>query len=306
MGSKLKCLVIGYGSIGRRHARVLDDLGHRIALVSRAKDVDRPRFESISEGIEKWSPDYVVVANDTGLHAATLTQLNQVDFGGITLVEKPLFANSEDFDQKPDGPIFVGYGLRFHPVIHRISEILGDDPIWTLSAYVGQYLPDWRPERDYRHSYSARSEDGGVIRDLAHELDYALLLAGKWQRTVVAGGQISSLEINSEDAVSILVECERCPLVTLHLNYLDRIASRWVLINGPAGTIKANMLNGHLVTVDGEESILIERDEMIRNQHLAVISGEERYLCNFEDALCTQRLIDAAHESIQKSCWVIA
>ncbi len=306
MGSRLKCLVVGYGSIGRRHARVLDDMGHQIALVTGVEDADRTKFDSVGEGIEKWSPDYVVVANDTGLHADTLARLRQVDFRGITLVEKPLFANSRDLGQIPEGPVFVGYGLRFHPVIQRISELVGDNPIWNLTAYVGQYLPDWRPDRDYRQSYSARSDDGGVIRDLSHELDYAQLIAGNWRRTVVAGGHLSSLEIESEDTASMLIECSRCPLVTLHVNYLDRIASRWIAINGPTGTIKADLLKGHMVTDTGEESVIVERDDMIRNQHLAVINLDQKYLCNLEDAMSTLRLIDAAHESMRNSCWVAA
>ena len=40
------------------------------------------------------------------------------------------------------------------------------------------WLPYWRPERDYRESYSARADEGGVLRDLVHELDYAIWAFG--------------------------------------------------------------------------------------------------------------------------------
>lgn len=302
----MKCLVVGYGSIGRRHARVLTEMGHQVALVTRADDATLPVFPAVVRALEHYVPDYVVIANDTRLHGATLRALAEGDYSGTTLVEKPVLARSGEDARLPCGPIFVGYTLRFHPIIDRLWIMLREQRLWTLTAYVGQYLPDWRPQSDYRQSYSARREDGGVVRDLSHELDYAQMLAGQWQRTVAAGGHLSALEIESEDAVSLLAECERCPLVTVHMNYLDRSVARWIVANGEFGTVRADLVEGVLAINGKVEKIAPVRDAMIRDQHVAAMLGDDARLCSYATAMDTLRWIEAAQVSLRDGRWMDA
>lgn len=302
----MKSLVIGYGSIGQRHARVLREMGCSVSLVTRATDTPYDRFDHISHALESVRPDYVVIANDTRLHGETLSALAQSGFSGITLVEKPMLARHDEAIMLPAGRIYVGYTLRFHPLVGKLFAMLSNENLWTLSAYVGQYLPDWRPSQDYRQSYSARRDDGGVLRDLSHELDYAQMLAGIWQTTVAAGGRLSNLEIESEDSVTVLAECKRCKLVTLHMNYLDRSVSRWILVNGAFGTYRADLVKGVFSFNGQEESIKVERDAMIRDQHAAAFGGNDPRLCDHHAALSTLCWIDAAHESIAQQRWVRA
>lgn len=300
----MKCLIIGYGSIGQRHARVLHEMGHDVAIVSQGNNINFPVFRLIVDGVETWKPDYVIIANDTRLHADALEKLAGLGYAGVTLVEKPLASRLDELASMPSGPVFVGYTLRFHPLIQRLSESLCEQPLWTLTAYVGQYLPDWRPDRDYRHSYSARRTDGGVIRDLSHELDYAQVLAGRCKRTMAAGGHLSSLEIESEDAVTLLAEFDRCPLVTIHVNYLDRSPSRWIVANGPMGTLRADLVKGVFALNDEEVCVPVVRDSMIQVQHIAAMNGDLTHLCTLADARYTMQWIDAAHESMRTSNWV--
>lgn len=304
----MKALVIGYGSIGRRHARVLAGMGHAVAFVTRAETIEAPytRYADLAAALIEFAPDYVIVANDTGLHGPTLARLADHAYGGITLVEKPLLVSAQEALRLPAGPVFVGYTLRFHPLFQRLRTLLHEQPIWTLSAYVGQYLPDWRPDSDYRQSYSARAAEGGVVRDLSHELDYLQVLAGTWRRTTALGGHLSTLEIDSEDAASILSQHERCPLVSVHVNYLDRAASRWILANGPFGTLRADLVQG-ILTINGQEERLpLERDMMMRAQHAAVLAGDGDALCTVPQALHTMRWIDAIHRALDTGSWIDA
>lgn len=304
----MKSLVIGYGSIGRRHARVLAGMGHEVGFVTRAASIEAPyaRYGDPAVALAQFVPDYVVIANDTGLHGATLSTLADLGYRGITLVEKPLLADPQEAVRLPSGPVFVGYTLRFHPVFERLQAILQSQPLWTLSAYVGQYLPDWRPDSDYRQSYSARAADGGVVRDLSHELDYLQVLAGNWQRTTAAGGHLSPLVIESEDAVSILSQHAHCPLVSVHLNYLDRSTSRWILANGPFGTVRADLVNGVLSVNGKEEQLPLERDMMLRAQHAAALRGQDARLCTISAAMRTLQWIDAIHLAIAEPRWIDA
>lgn len=301
----MRCLVIGLGSIGQRHARVLGDMGNEVAALSRMPNPPCPGFGDLAGALRSFRPDYVVIANDTGKHAATLDSLAALDYRGVTLVEKPLAASFSELGAIPDGPVFVGYTLRFHPVLLHVAGLLRDQPLWTLTAYCGQFLPDWRPDRDYRQSYSARQDEGGVIRDLSHELDYVQWLAGDWEKTVAAGGRVSTLEIRSEDAASMFAECRRCRAVTIHLNYLDRTASRWIVANGPFGTLRADLVAG-TVSIDGNlRRFDIVRDAMIREQHRAIMSGlGDNAACTLDEARATMQWIDALHLSLAEHRWV--
>ncbi len=301
-----KCLVVGFGSIGQRHARVLRDIGLDVAIVTRADPVEYTAFRTLEQGLAEWQPEYVVIANDTRLHAGSLQRLAQLEYRGITLVEKPLAATVEDLGALPRGPVYVGYCLRFHPLIQNLIDLLEGERVWTFFAYVGQYLPTWRAQGDYRHSYSARAGEGGAIRDLSHELDYAQFLLGQWRRAVVAGGQYSDLEIESEDAASIIIECDRCPLVTIHVNYLDRTPARWIRTNGSFGTVWADLVAGKLAVNDEEKSVIFDRDEMYRRQHLAALANDTQYLCKRDQAMYSLSLVDAAHRSMRESRWISA
>jgi predicted dehydrogenase len=281
-------------------------MGCRVTLVTRSTDVPFPRFSTIAEALVAAGPDYVVIANDTRLHGETLGVLAQCGFSGTSLVEKPMLARHDEACALPVGPLFVGYTLRFHPLISRLFSLLADEPLWTFTAYVGQYLPDWRPDQDYRQSYSARRDDGGVLRDLSHELDYAQMLAGRWRSTVAAGGHTSDLQIDSEDSVTVLAECERCPMVTLHMNYLDRSVSRWIIVNGAFGTYRVDLVKGLFVHNGSKEKVCIDRDAMIRDQHAAAFAATDPRLCTHAAAMSTLCWIDAAHVAMAERRWITA
>jgi predicted dehydrogenase len=300
----MKCLVIGYGSIGRRHAEVLREMGCSVAAVTKRADADIPAYAELAEALDRHAPEYVVIANDTGLHGETLARLAGCGYAGITLVEKPMLADANEPLECPAGPVYIGYTLRFHPVLGGLFERLKGQSLWSLSAYVGQFLPDWRPQRDYRSSYSARRMDGGVVRDLSHELDYAQWLAGRWLSTVASGGHLSALEIESEDAVTVLARTERCELVTIHMNYLDRIASRWVLANGCFGTIRADLVRGTLDVNGAETRFALDRNQMIRAQHAATMAGNDARSCGVPEGMSTVRWVEAIHRSIEQRRWV--
>ena len=86
----MKTLVVGYGSIGSRHARLLTSLGCEVAVVS-SRDIDHPvRYRTLADALS-WKPDYVVIANRTSQHYQTLKELAASGFTGTVLVEKPLF-----------------------------------------------------------------------------------------------------------------------------------------------------------------------------------------------------------------------
>lgn len=301
----MNALVIGYGSIGARHARLLLELGCHTAVVSRREVDFQVPYLDLAEALVAEHPDYVVIANATSRHHDTLLELAQLGYTGTVLVEKPLFSHWAKLPSLPFGKVFVAYNLRFHPIIQRLKSLLEGEVILSVQAYVGQYLPDWRPASDYRASYSANSEQGGgVLRDLSHELDYLTWILGKWERISALGGHLSSLEIASDDIFSLMLVTQSCPIATLQLNYLDRMTRRFVLINTSNHTIEADLIRGTITIDRNSESFTIDRDYTYRAMHNAILFGNTKTLCSLDEGLDTLRLIEAAEQAAKHEKWV--
>ena len=76
-------------------------------------------------------------------------------------MKKPLCVAGQPEDLLIDPDVRVGYQLRFHPAHQWLKQQLGDTHAISVHAYVGQYLPTWRPGQDYRLTESASADAGG-------------------------------------------------------------------------------------------------------------------------------------------------
>lgn len=299
-------LVVGYGSIGARHARILRQLGLYVSVVSGRPIFDGPIYRDLTSALSAKATDYVVIANETARHIDTLESLGRLGFAGTVLIEKPLATSAVSIQAYPFRQLFVAYNLRFHPVLQALARYLANDRVITVQAYAGQYLPDWRPGTDYRTCYSAhKTQGGGVLRDLSHELDYLAWLFGPWKRIAALGGRLGDLEIDSDDAWVVLLEMARCPAVSLQVNYLDRTTRREITVIGASRTYKGDLIAGSLEVNGALESFSLERDMTYREQHRAVIEGRTDQLCGLEDGIAVMELIAGIERSAERGEWIV-
>ncbi|AWK90250.1 hypothetical protein [Azospirillum thermophilum] len=296
-------LVIGQGSIGKRHARLLGELGLEVATVSRRPGGD---FAGIPEALAAGSWDLAVVATETAAHRPALGTLAMKGFTGRVLVEKPLFDHPAPLPDHRFASLHVAYQLRFHPALVWLRHRLRDERVLSVQGYVGQYLPDWRPGRDYRRSYSARAAlGGGVLRDLSHELDYLGWILGPWRRLAALGGQSGALEIDSEDVVVLLGELDRCPALSLQLNYLDRQTRRELVINTAFHTVSLDLVTGTgRVDRDPPQMFAVERDGPYRAMHRAILDGTADGPCEAGGGMAVLAAVAAAETAIRERRWV--
>lgn len=267
-------VVRGGGSIGQRHARVFGMVGAEVALwpvrprptaspssgpavhsrptaPQPSSEPQVPLLDDTTGPSTLAGADLVVVATDTGRHIADA--LAALDAGaGRVLVEKPLAPTAVDAGvlaaHPRAGDVWVAAPLRAHAAFRHLLGAVGalGSP---LSAHVWcqSWLPDWRPDRDYRDSYSARPDEGGVLRDLVHEIDYTTALFGA---PTLLGARLDHdgpLDIEAEQAATLLW---RAPVatVTCRLDYVTRPPSRGVVVRGPRGSVEWTVASGEVRT----------------------------------------------------------
>jgi predicted dehydrogenase len=294
----IKALVIGYGSIGRRHAEILDSISDFSCVEVMSSQTKLP-FKTIKEldEIPKINPDYVVIASSSSLHREQLAFLDKNLNGRTILVEKPLFDNYYDLNAK-NNRVFVGYNLRFHPLIQKVREIISGRQLWNIQAFCGSYLPDWRPDRDYRETSSAKKDaGGGVLLDHSHELDYIQWLVGPIHVEYVVNQKISNLRINTDDILLLSGKSDDGARIHVSLNYFTRKPIRQLLIDGEEVSIQADLIKNTLSVVVEREVLdysweKLERNSMYEAQHLAALEGSRTTICSYEEGLKTMQLIE--------------
>ena len=303
-GNSVNVAVVGAGSIGSRHQKILKQLGHKVFVVSaNSPDAD---FRSMSDALERKSFDYVVIASQTSQHVIDLSALINNRFNGRVLIEKPLFEKLHTLEENNFSFAAVGYNLRFHPAIVWLKDTLPKlGKLTSANFYVGQYLPTWRPDSDYRKSSSARDiSGGGVLRDLSHELDLVQYLFGDWQQLTAVGGKFSDLEIATDDTFSILMTSTKCNAISVQLNYVDRIKQRNITINGNNGTVSIDLISNTAKFSDLDVKFSVNADDTYVAQHLAVISNDSQNTCSLSEALKVVETIQAIEKSAEKLKWI--
>ncbi len=267
-------------------------MGCAVAVVSSRETPEHRRFASLDAALDGFAPDYVVIASVTSRHGEDLARLACRGFKGVALVEKPLFMTAPDPAPTYGFPVFVGYNLRFHPVTQAFRAALAGRRVLAANALVGQHLSQWRPGRAPGDTYSAhRSQGGGVARDLSHEFDLAAHLFGP---LTLRGGfsvRAGAVTVDSEDVAAAVFTAPACPLLSIHVNYLDhRPRRRWAAFTEDA-TVEADLVGG-AITVNGRsEAVAFSPDDSYRRMHRAATSGGAA-LCNWEEGLAIMTLID--------------
>ena len=215
-------VVRGSGSIGQRHARVFRQEGAEVSLwpvrdrglgpdaVDEATGV---RLLDDTSGPAALRDAFVVVATDTARHVDDA--IEALDAGAATvLVEKPVAPTEKAANVLADHPrhrdVWVAAPLRAHEAFrHLYRHVGGLGQGGSAHVWAQSWLPDWRPGRDYRDSYSARRDEGGVLRDLVHEIDYASVLFGAPELVGASVATSGPLSIESEQAATLLWTGER-------------------------------------------------------------------------------------------------
>lgn len=309
----MKILILGAGSIGLRHARVLREAGQEVAVFSA-----RPEAR-VALRAEGWTvPDvptdfpgcrHAIVATRTGRHAEDAIPL--LEAGMDVLVEKPLAVDLAqakvivEAADKRERKVFCALNLRFSHSLNLFRawrERAGN--FHAAHVECRSYLPDWRPGTDVSASYSASAEEGGVLRDLVHEIDYAGWLLGWPERVFARFDRSGRLGIAAEEAAYLDGVLPSGANLQIDLDYLSRVPIRKMRVFGEKGTLT---WDGMAQTVEfcspGKDTEWVEakesKDENLLCQDLAFLNGEEDRLVSGAEALRGLAVCDAARRSAE-------
>jgi predicted dehydrogenase len=236
-------LIVGYGSAGQRHAKVLKKFKKitKIFILTKLnfKEKVYERIKKLSD-IKKINPGIVVICNETNKHYSALRYIDKYLSNKIIFIEKPLFHKSYNFTPK-NNKVFVAYNLRFHPILRYLKNISFKKTFY-VEAESSSYLPDWRKEINYNKSYSAfKSKGGGTLLDLSHEIDYCRWLFGPIKKKLILSKKISNLKINSDDYSLILGKFNKA-IVHIKLSYFNKLSQRKLIICSKNFQIYADLL----------------------------------------------------------------
>ena len=326
-----RILIVGYGSIGKRHLCVTRELCPKadIRVLRHRECTSVPEyadgcFSIMAEAIA-FAPQVALIASPATLHLSAAQPLAQA--GVHLLVEKPLSASLDGVSQlletcrKHKTVLLIGYNLRFLPSLQRFRDLLAENVIGrvlSVRCEVGQYLPSWRPDTDYRQGASARRElGGGALLELSHELDYLRWIFGEINWVKATLSRQSSLEINVEDTVHLILgfspAADGSQLIgTVNMDLVRHDLTRLCTAIGEKGSLRWNGLTG---VVELFEVGTKEWREMCCHQHqrddsylaewrhfLSCVTEQEVPLISGEDALMVLRIVDAACRSAQSGC----
>ena len=216
----MKFVVVGLGSIGQRHQKNLEHLGHQVVPVHSQ--------DNLEQIISNEKPNGLLVCTPTSKHLQPALTALAADLP--VFIEKPLSHNLDGVNELK-GKILVGYCLRFDQSLRQFKakiDNLDKNQIKSVSIVCQSWLPDWHPGRDYTQSYSAKKElGGGVLLDLSHEIDYALWFFGSVKKIEAKLKQSPELNIATEAIADLNLEFESGVKADIHLSYASRQSARF-------------------------------------------------------------------------------
>jgi len=318
---KNKCiLVVGLGSIGSRHARLLaarDDLDvawcevHEDVVELARQTIGEPArlFRSFEEALAS-GPDYVLIATPQNLHCAQTVAA--LEAGIPVLCEKPLSDNLADAERMvaavhaTRGICTVGFQSHFSRGHMRLREVVASGTLGPIRHYhsrVGTYIT----LVNSKSRHQSRCE-GALIQDYSHQPDLAHWILGQMPETVFAQGLTAEAMPLRATPNLLMVQFGYATnlLGSLHLNYLQMPQRHhyelvgeegWVFFDADTGEMRLGDRESRLIAT---ESYPLEADGIYIREHdafLAAAAGERAPESSVDDALLAVKVADATMAS---------
>jgi len=323
-------LVVGAGSIGKRHLRNLIATGRTAAVVETredrrveiaAKHPEAKIHASLDAALaaDRYTAAFICVP--TAYHVAPA--LACVRAGAHIFMEKPVSHSLDGVAELVDAVDaaklvgMTGFCMRFFKPLIRAKELIDAGAIGrvvTARSLTAVYLPEWHPWEDYRSFYMAKKEQGGgVLLDECHAFDWMQWLCGPITGVFSVVGTFSDLEVTTDDVCEVIVRFGERAVGSIHLDMVDRSLRSDVEIIGTDSTLVVD-LEGHAVrlwdakarrweTTTFEPSYDVMYVDEI-SHFFACVERRARPCVSLRDGYRVQRIIDACARSSATGRWM--
>jgi len=321
----LNCLaIVGLGSIGRRHLRLISEIRPDIEIIvvrsghggecdeeSMATKTVYSIGDAIKEGIQA-----AIVSSPATLH---LKQSLELAKNGIhLLIEKPISHTSDRVKEllkivnENRITTMVGYVLRYDLGAIKFKNWLDNKikgKILHARIECGSYLPDWRLDQNYRKTVSALPElGGGVLLELSHELDYLHWFFGNPVDVQAQIRNSGTLDINVEDQADLLITSKQGYPITVQIDFNRRHIERKCKVLTTEGELIWDAVNKNVTWkgVNKEQSKYEynnERNSIYRKQlevFFDCIENDNDPIVTVKDGINVISLIDAVRNASEK------
>jgi len=265
--------VVGLGNISQRHRKNLKTIYPSAKILAMSASGRKPdsKVENVDkivyslESLIEEEPYFSIIASPSPLHSSHAIPL--IEAGIPVLIEKPVTTNTADattllaIAKLHKTPVAVGYCLRYlssAPIIKQLIEdqIIGD--IYNASINIGQFLPHWRPTKDYKDSVSANAHlGGGALLELSHELDYLQWILGDMDFHYAHLRNSTELQLEVEELADIILVSKAGCVCNIHLDFLQKQAQRKCSFIGSTGRLDWDLLNNTITlhTLAGDKTL---------------------------------------------------
>lgn len=237
----MNILIIGFGSIGKRHYRNLLKLGYINLSIYDPDDSAFVGFTKISriksftrKTIKDFHVAFICSPNNQHVRNALIC----AEAGCHLFIEKPVSHSLTNLDKLRDLCIqkklitLVGCNMRFHPCLKKIKDYLEKDvlgKVFSIQLEFGHYLPYWRSSQDYTKNYAAKKlTGGGIILDDIHEFDLLFWLNNfeNFKEAKFIFDKVSDLKIETEDICLAIFKFKNKVFGLVSCDYLQQSYSR--------------------------------------------------------------------------------
>lgn len=325
MALKRRVVVIGLGSIGRRHTRLLlerDDVTvevcepNAVALAACQREVGRtlPSYPNFDSALTA-APDVIWITSPTDLHADQAVAALQS--GCHVFCEKPMSdtlaggLRMKEAADRTDRVLNVGFYLHFWTGFQAVRNMVRSGDLGVpihAHAWIGTYVT----LLNSGSRYQARCP-GSLFFDYSHQPDLFSWIFGQRPRRVHAiARQVGALELTSDPNVAVLV-CEHASklLATILLNYVQMPDRHYYEFVGDEGWVSLDFNTKVMQTGNRRTQTVrtvtykMERDDMFRAEHAAffdAVSDKREPETPPAEGLVATAVCEAAVESWRTGC----
>jgi len=305
MARSRKVVVVGTGSFGKNHVRVLNELGALAGVIdinqTAAKafaDLYKVPWSSSLKDFDFDGVDGAVISTPTTTHFDVAKQLiaKGVEY---LFIEKPVVTDVPEalelahIMEQQDAKLMAGFIERFNQAVTQVRSYLLDgrigDPIIMAALRIRQW-PD-------------RPIDLGVIKDAAiHDIDIVRYLSEEMPSSAYAlAGSLTGRPM--EDHATIVLSFRRHRAV-LEANWITPSKSRRLAVTGTTGYIEADLVTQEVTVKDDKGSFtkaVLWKEPLLfeLRSFLEAISNGSTPSPGREDAIANLVLAEAALTSSQ-------